>query len=72
MIDWFRRKLALRMLKEAFKMQGLKGYRTYVTLGAIMLITAIEQFAGVEPGALGDLKQWLYPIAIGFLRAGAK
>jgi hypothetical protein len=70
MFDWLRRRLLLRGVKEVLKMEALKGYRTYLVLFAILALTAMEQFGGTDPAMLTGVKEWLYPLAIGFLRAG--
>lgn len=63
---WF----ALRKLKEVLAMPQINGYRTYIVIGLILAINVLEQYAGLT--GLAPFKNYLYPIAIGFLRAGVK
>lgn len=50
-------------------MPALKGYRTYIALGAIVLVNVLEVSGIMPPEVADNLKQWLYPISIGYLRA---
>jgi len=35
-----------------------------------LIQSTVEQFGSVGGSALSPIKEWLYPVAIGFLRAG--